>query len=237
MASPAKESSPPNAPSETHSRAAVVLVEDDAMIRTSWMRILNRMANFRCTGAYASGEEALEEIPKIAPNLALMDIRLPGISGIECARALKRLLPGLEIIMLTMFADSDLIFEALRAGASGYLLKRTTPADLRQALEQARNGGAPMSPQIARQIVQFFQHDKPARSESGNETTEKLSSRETAILQLLAEGRPYKEIADHLEISMDTVRTYIRRAYHKLHVHSRTDAVVKYLGVEPSGPR
>ncbi len=213
--------------------STVALVEDDALIRSGWTKILERMAGFCCCGEYASGEEALAEIPKQPPDFVLMDIRLPGMSGIECTRALKDRLPNLEVIMLTMFDDSDLVFEALRAGASGYLLKRSTPAALRQALEQVRAGGAPTSPEIARQIFQYFHRQpQPAPAKQTTDEMDKLSARETAILQRLAEGRPYKEIAAMLEISMQTVQTYIKRIYQKLHVHSRTDAVVKYLGSE-----
>jgi DNA-binding NarL/FixJ family response regulator len=138
-------------------------------------------------------------------------------------------LPKVEIVMLTMFDDRDNLFDALRAGASGYLLKRTTPKALIEALTQLKAGGSPMSPQIARQVVQFFRQNEPA-AEPVADGLEKLSARENEILRYLAEGRHYKEIADQLQLSMDTVRTYIRRTYEKLHVHSRTDAVVKYLG-------
>jgi DNA-binding NarL/FixJ family response regulator len=218
-------------PSKT---VAVAIVEDDVTIRDGWVSILRRLSGYRAAGEFGNGEEALEQLPKSPPDFVLMDINLPGMSGIECTRALKSVLPEVQVIMLTMFGDRDRIFEALRAGASGYLLKRTTPTALKAALEEAKAGGAPMSPYVARQVVQFFQKSPavaaPAKSGTG---VSDLSPKESDILKLLSEGCQYKEIADKLEISMDTVRTHIRRIYHKLHVHSRTDAVVKYLGAEP----
>jgi DNA-binding NarL/FixJ family response regulator len=205
------------------------IVEDDPVIRAAWVKIINRAPGYRCVSDFGSAEAALAELPKNAPDFVLMDINLPGKSGIACTRELKRLLPKLEIVMLTMFDDRDNLFEALRAGASGYLLKRTTPAALLEALNELKAGGSPMSPQIARQVVQFFRQNEPV-AEASAEGLEKLSARELEILRCLAEGRHYKEIAGQLQLSMDTVRTYIRRTYEKLHVHSRTEAVVKYLG-------
>ncbi|EDY20608.1 two component transcriptional regulator, LuxR family [Chthoniobacter flavus Ellin428] len=205
------------------------IVEDDPVIRAGWVKIINRSTGYRCISDYGSAEAALAGLVKEPPDFVLMDINLPGKSGIECTRELKRRLPKLEIVMLTMFDDRDNLFEALRAGASGYLLKRTSPAGLLEALNQLKAGGSPMSPQIARQVVHFFRQNEPA-AEANGAVIEKLSARENEILRCLAEGRHYKEIADQLNLSMDTVRTYIRRTYEKLHVHSRTEAVVKYLG-------
>lgn len=210
---------------------SVAIVEDDPVLLASWGKIVGRMSGYRCLGQYGSAEAALEDLPGNPPDVVLMDINLPGMSGIECTRVVKRILPQVDVIMLTMFADEDNLFDSLRAGACGYLLKRTTPAALKEALAQARTGGSPMSPQIARQVVQFFQGRPATPSESD---LEKLSERETEILRLLSEGRAYKDIADHLQISMDTVRTHIRRIYHKLQVHSRTEAVVKYLDAKHS---
>ena len=204
------------------------IVEDDPVFRAGWVKIINRSSGYRCVNDYGSAETALAGLVKNPPDFVLMDINLPGKSGIECTRELKRRLPKIEIVMLTMFDDRDNLFEALRAGATGYLLKRTTPAALLEALDQLKGGGSPMSPQIARQVVQFFRKHEPAMESA--EGVEKLSARENEILRCLAEGRHYKEIADQLQLSMDTVRTYIRRTYEKLHVHSRTEAVVKYLG-------
>jgi DNA-binding NarL/FixJ family response regulator len=205
----------------------ISIVEDDSVIRAGWVKIINRSHGYRCVSDYGSAEAALIGLVKEPPDFVLMDINLPGKSGIECTRELKRRLPKLEIVMLTMFDDRDNLFEALRAGATGYLLKRTTRAALLEALDELRGGGSPMSPQIARQVVQFFRKHEPAGESEG---VEKLSARENEILRCLAEGRHYKEIANQLQLSMDTVRTYIRRTYEKLHVHSRTEAVVKYLG-------
>jgi DNA-binding NarL/FixJ family response regulator len=207
----------------------VSIVEDDPLIRAGWVKIISRAPGYRCVSDFGSAEIALAEMPKNVPDFVLMDINLPGKSGIDCTRELKRRFPQIEIVMLTMFDDRDNLFEALRAGASGYLLKRTTPAALLEALKELKVGGSPMSPQIARQVVQFFRKNEPA-AETASMGVEKLSARENEILRCLAEGRQYKEIADQLQLSMDTVRTYIRRTYEKLHVHSRTEAVVKYLG-------
>ena len=206
----------------------VSIVEDDPFIRAAWVKIINAAPGYRCLSDFGSAEAALEELPKNVPDFMLMDINLPGRSGIECTRELKRRFPQVEILMLTVFNDRENLFEALRAGASGYLLKRTTPAALLEALDELKIGGSPMSPPIARQVVQFFRKHEPAVETTGG--LEKLSARENEILRGLAEGRPYKEIADQLQLSVDTVRTYIRRTYEKLHVHSRTEAVVKYLG-------
>jgi DNA-binding NarL/FixJ family response regulator len=211
---------------------AVAIVEDDATIRAGWVNILDRLPGYHIAGKFSNGEEALTKLAMNPPDFVLMDINLPGMSGIECTRELKRLLPDVQVIMLTMFGDRDRIFDALRAGASGYLLKRTTPSALKAALEEALAGGAPMSPYVARQVVQYFQTSPFAHTPGRIADVDRLSPKENNILKLLSEGCQYKEIAAKLDISMDTVRTHIRRIYHKLHVHSRTDAVVKYLASE-----
>jgi DNA-binding NarL/FixJ family response regulator len=208
----------------------VAIVEDDPVIRAGWVQVVNRAPGFTCVADFPSAEAALAELPKSPPDFVLMDINLPGQSGIDCTRELKLRLPQVEIVMLTMFDDRDNLFEALRAGASGYLLKRTTPTALVEALQQLKAGGSPMSPQIARQVVQFFRQSTPTAPLPQTDGMDKLSPRENEILRSLAEGRHYKEIAAQLELSMDTVRTYVRRIYAKLQVHSRTDAVVKFLG-------
>lgn len=209
---------------------SVAIVEDDAAVRDGWVRVLERLPGYRIAGEFGSGEEALEKLTTAPPDFVLMDINLPGISGIECTRELKRRQPNVQVLMLTMFGDRDRIFDALRAGASGYLLKRTTPTALKAALEEAFAGGAPMSPYVARQVVQYFQtSEKPSANAERAPGVDRLSPKESDILKLLSEGCQYKEIADKLDIRMDTVRTHIRRIYHKLHVHTRTDAVVKYL--------
>lgn len=210
----------------------VAIVEDDADIRAGWMAIVNRMPGYRCIAGCGSAEAALAELPKALPDIVLMDIHLPGKSGIECTRELKLLAPKTEVVMLTMFGDRDSLFEALQAGACGYLLKRTTPDALKEALDQARSGGAPMSPQIARQVVEFFRSQTVQPATRPSVEIQSLSSREADVLKLLSEGQAYKTIAAELAITLDTVRTYIRRIYHKLHVNSRTEAVVKFLESE-----
>jgi DNA-binding NarL/FixJ family response regulator len=203
----------------------IAIVEDNKNLREDLADLIASRKGFRCTGAFPSAEEALKSLPEKPPDVVVMDINLPKMSGIECTRELKSRLPETEVVMLTMFDDTELIFAALRAGASGYLLKRAAPTDLLAAIEQVRAGGSPMSPEIARQVVQFFQAEKPAPAGS-----EDLSERERELLSLLARGKQYKEIADQLGISTDTVRSHIRRIYRKLHVHSRTEAAVKFLG-------
>ncbi|MEY2598342.1 MAG: hypothetical protein RLZZ142_601 [Verrucomicrobiota bacterium] len=229
----------PDAPQETAPpvpSTPVAIVEDDPGIRAGWKAILNRMPGYHCSADYPSAEAALAHLPSAPPEIVLMDINLPGMNGIECTRQLLRILPSLDIVMLTMFGDHDNLFEALRAGACGYLLKRTTPEALREALQQAKAGGAPMSPQIARQMVTFFRSvDAVSQTSPASPGIENLSSRETDVLRLLAEGQPYKTIADALDLTIDTIRTYIRRIYKKLQVNSRTEAVVRYL--EASGQK
>lgn len=207
----------------------VSIVEDDAPIREGWAMIINRAPGFRCIAEYATAEQAIIGIRGNPPDVALTDIHLPGISGIECVRALKLGLPGVDFVMLTMFDDRDLVFEALRAGAIGYLLKRTQPAELIAALQQVRAGGSPMSPEIARQVTRFF-HEAERKDKAARAELDILSQRESQILEMLSTGRHYKEIASGLDISIDTVRTHIRRIYGKLHVNSRTEAVAKLLG-------
>jgi DNA-binding NarL/FixJ family response regulator len=206
----------------------VALVDDDAAVRDNWAALINRSASVRCVHTYASAEEALKHIPGHPPAVVLMDIRLPGMSGIECTARLKAACPDICIVMLTTYGDSDSIFEALRAGASGYLLKRVTPEVLVKSIMDAHGGGAPMSSQIARQVVGFFHAQSP-----GAPTETALTTREQELLSLLAKGRHYKEIADGLGIAVDTVRSHIRRIYEKMHVHSRTEAVVKFLNTPP----
>ncbi len=203
----------------------VCIVEDSRGTRESLKELLERAPGLRCVGAYPNGERALEGIPKDAPDVVLMDINLPGISGIECVARLKERLPKVQVLMLTTYEESDLIFDSLRNGASGYLLKNMPPAELIQAIEQVHAGGAPMSMQIARKVVAHFQQIKRPSSE-----VEKLTKREQEILALLAKGYLYKEIADHLGITLSTVRAHLHTVYEKLHVQSRTQAVVKFLG-------
>jgi DNA-binding NarL/FixJ family response regulator len=203
---------------------SVSIVEDDAGIRESIAVLIDGSPGFRCLSTHATAEEALRKIPANPPDVILMDINLPGMSGVECVQKLRALLPRLHVLMLTMYEDGDLIFKSLTAGASGYLLKRTPPAKLLEAIEEVHRGASPMSGKIARIVVQHFQNLKPASPE-----TEQLTPRENETLELLAKGYRYKEIADKLGISFDTVRSHLRNIYDKLHVHSRTEAVVKYL--------
>jgi DNA-binding NarL/FixJ family response regulator len=206
-------------------RIKVSIVEDSRGTRESLTELLGRAPGLRCVGAYANGELALQAIPTENPDVVLMDINLPGMSGIECVARLKERLPKLQVLMLTTYEESDLIFDSLRNGASGYLLKNMPPAELVQAVEQVHSGGAPMSMQIARKVVNHFQQIKQPSSDM-----EKLTKREQEILALLAKGYLYKEIADNLGISLSTVRAHLHTVYEKLHVQSRTQAVVKFLG-------
>ena len=208
-------------------RIRVSIVEDNRGTRESLTELLGRAGMLCCVGAHPSGEEALDKIPGEEPDVVLMDINLPRMNGIECVARLKERLPRTQVLMLTTYEESDLIFDSLRRGASGYLLKNMTPAELVQAIEQVHSGGAPMSMQIARKVVNHFQQIKKPQSEM-----EKLTKREHEILAALAKGYLYKEIADQLGISLSTVRAHLHAVYEKLHVQSRTEAVVKFLGHE-----
>ncbi len=202
----------------------VSIVEDDNRIRESLAVLIDGGDNIRCISTHASGEEALAQIPLKKPDVVLMDINLPKMSGIECVRKLKGSLPRLQILMLTMYEDDDLVFQSLMAGASGYLVKRTSPAELLQAIEEVHSGASPMSGKIARTVVEYFQ-----KLQTSSPQDENLSKREQEILDLLVKGYRYKEIADALSISFETVRSHLKNIYDKMHVHSRTEAVVKYL--------
>lgn len=202
----------------------VAIVEDDEGIRSSLTTMLERSPDCRPVASFPDAESAMAELPRHRPDVVLVDINLPGLDGIECVRRLKRQLPDTQFLMLTVYGDSDRLFRSLMAGATGYLLKRTPSAGVLAAIREARAGGSPMTPQIARQVVQYFRDlAEPAAD------VEKLSPRETEILTQLSQGFLYKEIADHLGISMDTVRTHIRKIYQKLHVHSRAAAMLKFM--------
>jgi DNA-binding NarL/FixJ family response regulator len=203
----------------------VSVVEDDAGTRENLVAILADAPSLTCLEAYANGEDAVARLPLHIPDVVLMDINLPRMNGIECVGALKARIPKLQILMLTTYEDSKLIFDSLRAGASGYLLKNMPAAEIVQAVEQVHAGGSPMSMHIARKVVNQFQQIKQPASE-----VETLSKREQEILALLAKGYLYKEIADKLGITPGTVRVHLHTVYEKLHVQSRTEAVVKYLG-------
>lgn len=202
----------------------VAIVEDDAGIRDNLVALLNGSPGYRCVAACVSAEVALAEIPHWKPDVVLMDINLPRMSGIECVARLKARMPELLVLMLTVYEDGDSIFRALKAGASGYLIKRVATDKLLEAIADVCTGGSPMSCQIARKVVQFFHQAGPSV-----EASENLSPRETEILELLVAGCFFKEIADRLGISGETVRTHVNNIYRKLHVRSRTEAVVKYL--------
>jgi DNA-binding NarL/FixJ family response regulator len=201
----------------------VSIVEDDAKLRETLARYLAAQPGFHCASAYPNAEAALADIPRVRPHVVLMDINLPGMSGIECVARLRAAMPELKIIMLTVFEESEQVFKALSAGAFGYLVKSHRPAKILEALREVHEGGSPMSSHIARKVVQSFQARMAIQSE-----TETLSVRELDVLQSLSKGHTYKQIAADLGISLSTVRTYIQRIYEKLHVHSHAEAVMKY---------
>jgi DNA-binding NarL/FixJ family response regulator len=202
----------------------VAIVEDEDEVREGLAVLINGSEGFRCIQTYSSAESALPEILKNKPDVVLMDINLPGMSGIECISKLKASRPGLPIMVLTVYDDDEKIFESLRAGASGYLLKKTPPAKLLGAILELHDGGSPMSGSIARKVVEAFQTMGPSSEQAQN-----LSKREQEILSLLAKGYRYREIADRLFISIETVRTHLRNIYEKLHVRSRSEAVLKFF--------
>ena len=202
----------------------VAIVDDDAGIRSTLSALIKRAAGFKLTGEFPDAKTALKELPKLAPDVVLMDINLPDLKGYECVRQLKAAHPAMQFLMLTVYEDSDSLFNSLRAGAGGYLLKRTASAKLLEAIKDVHDGGSALSPQLARRVVQFFSQPAPEDA-----SLAKLTAAERDFLDQLAKGYAYKEIADRMNISIDTVRSYVRTVYEKLHVHSRTEAVVKYL--------
>lgn len=214
----------------------IAIVEDNAALGASLRKIVESAPEFRCVGVWSSAEDALKKIDAFRPHVVLMDINLPGMSGIEATARVKQHLPEVQVIMVTVYRDHDKIFAALKAGASGYLLKRSTPADLRDAIRDVRSGGAPMSAEIARRVVEAF-HQPPRTGTVLDDV--KLSKRETEILELLCEGLANKEIADRLDISVETVRVHLKHVYEKLHVRSRTEAAMKFRDAreEPRFPR
>ena len=203
-------------------KKTVALVEDDARLRKQLVQILEDIDDIECVIVCASAEEALEKIPSKNPDVVLMDIKLPRMSGIQCVAELKRILPEVQVIMVTVYEDSDRIFKALKAGASGYLVKSCPPEQLIAAIRDVFAGGAPMSGHIARKVVQHFHLMGPAPSEADN-----LSPREKQVLDLLAMGFIYKEIGGKLDIGTETVRTYVKNICQKMHVRGRVEAVAK----------
>lgn len=209
---------------------SVAIVEDNAALGTSLRKIVESGEDLQCLGVWGSGEEALPKIDAFRPQVILMDINLPGMSGIEATARLKQHLPDTQVVMVTVYRDHDKIFAALKAGASGYLLKRATPAEVRGAIRDVLTGGAPMSAEIARRVVEAFHQPAAEATEQIN-----LSPRETEILELLCEGLANKEIADRLGISTETVRVHLKHIYEKLHVRSRTEAAMKYRDARDPG--
>jgi DNA-binding NarL/FixJ family response regulator len=202
----------------------VSIVEDNDKLRGTLARVIARADGFSCVSQHASAEDALKELPSVKPNVVLMDINLPGMNGVECVRQLKKILPPTNVMMLTVYEDTENIFNALAAGASGYMLKRTPGAELLEAIREVQRGGSPMTTHIARKVVQSFQ-----RSAGTDDPTATLSEREQQVLDLLSQGLIYKEIAEKIGISYETVHTYVRRIYEKLQVRTRTEAVAKFL--------
>jgi len=202
----------------------VSIVEDNEQLRTTLARVLNRADGFKCVSHYGDAESALAGLPNDKPDVVLMDINLPGMNGVECVRLLKQLRPEILAVMLTVYEDTDNIFNALAAGAAGYMLKRTKSAELLEAIREVIRGGSPMTTHIARKVTQSFQRSGPSA-----QPTENLSEREQEVLDCLSQGFLYKEIAEKLGISYETVHTYIRRIYEKLQVRTRTEAVAKFL--------
>jgi DNA-binding NarL/FixJ family response regulator len=203
----------------------VALVEDNNDLRMSMKCLLERSSWLRVVADYADAETALSDIAVHKPDVVLMDINLPNMNGVECVKRLKTMLPLANVLMLTVHDDDDSLFNSILAGADGYLLKDTVPSRLLAAIQEVRGGGSPMTPQIARRVVQCFRKNDPVR---GN--VENLTPRELEVLEQLALGNRYKEISDKLGISLDGIRFHIRGVYNKLHVHSRTEAVLKFLG-------
>jgi len=202
---------------------AVSVVEDIQDIRESLQQLIEASDNFLCLSAYSNAEDALKDLPAVKPDIVLMDINLPGMNGIECIRRVKTLCPQLQFMMFTIYEDSEQVFDALAAGASGYLLKKTPRDKILPSIQELYEGGSPMSTQIARKVVAYFQKEKEA---SNNQA--QLSAREREVLELLSKGFVYKEIAARLNIATGTVRQHIHKIYEKLHVQNRTEALNKF---------
>jgi DNA-binding NarL/FixJ family response regulator len=207
-----------------NSLITVAIVEDDAQVRQSLVGILKRGPGVVCVGEHGNAEEAVREIPRLQPKVVLMDINLPGMDGVHCVRRLSELAPAAQVVMLTVYDNTEIIFNSLAAGAHGYLLKPISSEQLLLAIRDVYAGGAPMTSDIARKVVQAFKQPAPTAAETDN-----LSPREQEVLNFLAKGYLYKEIAEDLKISYGTVHTYIERIFKKLHVRSRAQAVAKYL--------
>jgi DNA-binding NarL/FixJ family response regulator len=202
----------------------VAIVEDDEWVRENLVREIGQSTGFFCLGAFRSAEAAIEGVPSLKPDVVLMDINLPGMDGVQCVQRLKELCPEVQFLMLTVYEESDKIFNSLIAGARGYLLKRTSTQELLEAIRQVREGGAPLTDHIARKVVHYFNQQGTRDS-----SVETLTPREKQVLEKLSQGASYKQVAELLSLSVDTVRMNVRHIYGKLHVHSRGEAVAKYL--------
>lgn len=211
---------------------SVSIVEDDAPTREGLEQLINRTGDFNCISQHANAEDAIQRIPGFNPRVVLMDINLPGLNGVEAVRRLKSQLPQTQFIMLTVYQDNEAIYNALLAGANGYLLKQTPPRELLNALREVCAGGSPVTSQIARKIIEAFRETRP---QTGG--TDELTSRENEVLELLSQGYLYKEIAEKLQIGYRTVSTHIEHIYEKLHVHSRSQAVAKHFRQTETGRR
>ena len=221
---PPKVPAAPVRPGQTHPIIRVAIVEDDEWLRSSLVNQISGAPGFKCLGSFRSAELALKNIPTLNPDVVLMDINLPGMDGVQCVRQLKEACPKIQFLMLTVYEESERIFNSLQAGACGYLLKRTAMEELLESIQQVMDGGTPLTDHIARQIVHYFNQLGVRAS-----TLESLSPRETEVLEVLARGLSYKEAAHSLALSIHTIRMNVRHIYEKLHVHSRAEAVAKYL--------
>ena len=209
---------------ENSSWIGVAVVEDDAALREAVSMLLRGTPGYRLIGAYASVEEALSALPSLSPDVLLLDIHLPGMMGSEGVRHLRAKIPRMQVLMLTVFAEEDKVFDSICNGACGYLLKKTPPARLLEAIKEAHEGGSPMSPEIARKVITLFRKTHEPANPS-----ERLTPHETRLLKLLSEGHSYQSAGAELGITVNTVRNYIRSIYEKLHVHSKSEAVSKAL--------
>ena len=208
----------------------VAIVEDIREIKEGLELLIDSSEGFRCIKTYSNAEEAMEDLPLINPDVVLMDINLPGINGIEAVRSLKPKIPATQFIMSTVYEDDENIFESLKAGASGYLLKKTAPSKILESITEVFNGGSPMSSQIASKVVAAFQNNSLTASTGVGVSLDVLSKRENEILEMLSTGLLYKEISDKLLITTETVRKHVYHIYEKLHVTNRVEAVNKYFG-------
>ena len=207
--------------------SSIVIVEDNNIVRGCMEELVNSIANCECVATFPSAEEAIRMIPRLKPDLVLMDIHLPNLSGIECAAKLKQSLPGLAILMLTVYEDEEKIFEAFKAGASGYILKRSSPREVVGAIQDMLGGGIPMTSTIARKVVESFRQTISVQADQPT-----LSRRETEVLHALTKGLSNKEIADSLSVTVETVRWHLKQIYDKLHVHGRTQAALKFMNMQ-----